>query len=269
MQIDYELLKRISLEPKNKSKNAFEDSIILSSCLKLFSNIIFELQSLKVNEVALFIHSMNHWITNKKHSVSKKYKAGTIVEYECGLNYQDELSYRHTGLVIEEFDKKIVIIPSSSTQSLIDKSSKKENGLWYYVLVGISEGFNHDCVLLLNDMKTVSKKRVIGSFSNITESESGKLLFNDIKIQLMRHYFSKQVLDNEITIKDLKEDNCRLNEINKKLLSDNELLEKDNEEKSKKIKSLYWILNNQTDYFNDRPNHFKFTSKHMKNNGKK
>lgn len=249
MRIDYDLLKHISLESKNKTKDAFEDSIILSSCLKLFSNIIFELQSLKVNEVALFVNSMNHWITNKKFSINRKYKAGTVVEYECGLNYQDELSYRHTGLVIEEFDKKIVVIPSSSTQSLIDKSSEKEDGLWYYVLVGKNEGFNHDCVLLLNDMKTVSKKRIIGSFGNITKSEYGKILFDNIKKELMRHYFSKKFLEKENMIKDLVEENNRINNENKELSHNNELLKQDNAEKSKKIKSLYWILNNKTNYF--------------------
>ncbi len=252
MRIDYELLKRISLDPKNKVKDSFDDSIILSSCLKLFSNIIYELQSLKVNEVALFVNSMNHWTTNKKFSTSKKYKAGTIIEYECGLNYQDELSYRHTGLIIEEFDKKIVVIPSSSTKSLIDKSSKKENGLWYYVLVGENEGFDHECVLLLNDMKTVSKKRIIGSFDNITKNDEGKRLFDDIKLELMRHYFSKQFSEKENTIKDLIEENNRLNNLNEELLHNNASLTQDNEEKAKKIKSLYWILNNKTDYYKKR-----------------
>lgn len=252
MRIDYELLKRISLDSKNKTKDAFDDSIILSSCLKLFSNIIYELQSLKINEVALFVNSMNHWTTNKKYSANRKYKAGTVIEYECGLNYQDELSYRHTGLIIEEFDKKVVVIPSSSTKSLIDKSSEKENGLWYYILVGKTEGFDHLCVLLLNDMKTVSKKRIIASFDNITKTEEGKQLFNNIKLELMRHYFPKQISEKENIIKDLIEENNRLNNLNKELFYNNELLEKDNQEKTKKIKSLHWILNNETDYYKKR-----------------
>lgn len=242
MRIDYELLKHISLDTKNKGKDAFDDSIILSSCLKLFSNIIFELQSLKVNEVALFVNSMNHWITNKKYSANKKYRPGTVIEYECGLNYQDELSYRHTGLVIEEFDKKVVVIPSSSTQSLIDKSNEKEDGLWYYVLVGKKEGFNHNCVLLLNDMKTISKKRIIGSFINMTKNESGAKIFDYVKLELMSHYFPKQLLEKENIINDLSEEN-------KMLKVSNEQLQKDIEEKEKKIKRLYWILNNKTDYY--------------------
>ena len=242
MRIDYETLKRISLESKNKTKDAFDDSIILSSFLKLFSNIIYELQSLKVNEVALFVNSMNHWITNKKYSSNKKYKPGTIIEYECGLNYQEELSYRHTGLVIEELDKKIVVIPSSSTNSLIDKSSEKENGLWYYVLVGKNEGFDHECVLLLNDMKTVSKKSVIGSFKKMTKSIPGSKIFDTIKLSLVHHYFPKQILEKDNIIRDLLEENRKIKELN-------EELQKDIEEKTKKIKTLYWILNNKTDYY--------------------
>ncbi len=239
MKIDYDILKRISLDDKNKSKDAFDDSIVLSSCLKLISNIIFELQSLKVNEVALFVNSMNHWITNKKYSANKKYRPGTVIEYECGLNYQDELSYRHTGLVIEEFDKKVVVIPSSSTQSLIDKSSEKEDGLWYYVLVGKKEGFNHDCVLLLNDMKTISKKRIIGSFENMTKSVDGAKIFDKIKTILIQHYFPKQLLEKENMINDLVEENKKLCNINKNL-------QRDLAAKTKKINKLYWMVHNKT-----------------------
>lgn len=241
MRIDYDILKRISLDDKNKSKDAFDDSIILSSCLKLFSNVIFELQSLKVNEVALFVNSMNHWITNKKHSANRKYRPGTVIEYECGLNYQDELSYRHTGLVLEEFDKKVVVVPSSSTQSLIEKSSEKEDGLWYYILVGKNEGFDHDCVLLLNDMKTVSKKRVIGSFTNMTKSVDGAKTFDEIKAKLVQHYFPKQLLEKENIINDLIEENKRLCNINKNL-------QHDIASKTKKINKLYWMAYNKTNF---------------------
>lgn len=243
MKIDYNLLKQISLDDENKTKNAFEDSIILSSFLKLFSNIIYELQSLKVNEVALFVNSMNHWITNKKHSANRKYRPGTVIEYECGLNYQDELSYRHTGLVLEEFDKKVVVVPSSSTQSLIEKSSEKEDGLWYYVLVGKNEGFDHDCVLLLNDMKTISKKRIIGSFANMTKSIDGAKIFNEIKTILIQHYFPKQLLEKENMINDLVEENKRLCNINQNL-------QRDIAAKTKKINKLYWMAHNKTN-FND------------------
>lgn len=194
---------------------------------------------------------MNHWTTNKSHSTSKRYKPGTIIEYECGLNYSDELSYRHTGLVIEEMDKKIVVVPSSSTQKLIEKSSEKENGLWYYVLVGKNEGFDHDCVLLLNDMKTLSKKRIIGSFENMTKNDQGKKIFDHIKQELISHYFSKQFLEKENAIKDLIEENNRLRSINEQLLQDNEVLQQENGEKTKKIKTLYWKLN-KTDYFKKR-----------------
>lgn len=252
MKIDYESLKQISLDPKNKNICAFDDSLILSSFLKLFSNIIYELQSLKINEVALFINSLNHWVTHKKYCATKKYKSGNIIEYECGLNYSDELSYRHTGLVLEVFDRKIVVIPSSSTQSLIDKSREKPSGLWYYFLVGKNVGFDHDCVLILNEMKTISKKRVIGSFGNITQNADGKKIFDDIKSELIHHYFSKQMLEKENLIKDLLNENSSINELNKELSSENELLQKSLDEKTKKINSLYWILNNQTDYYQNR-----------------
>ncbi len=97
-------------------------------------------------------------------------------------------------------------------------------------------------------MKTLSKKRVIGSFDTITKNNEGKILFDKIKTELISHYFSKQYLERENTIKDLLKENNRIKDLNKQLQQSNGSLQKDNEEKAKKIKTLYWKLN-KTDYF--------------------
>lgn len=225
MHIDYELLKRISLDENNKKKDSVNDSIVLSSFLKLISNMIFELENLKVNELALITNTINHWIKNKTYSSKKKYKAGTIIEYECGLNYEGELSYRHTGLILDDCQNKfILVVPTTSSKKYIDKSSEKENGLWYYVLVGKKEGFDHECVLLLNNMKVVSKKRIIGSFGNMCKDENGTKFFEEVKTTLMSRYFQKQYDKMTKRITDLEKEN----EANKveisKILEENEIL---------------------------------------------
>lgn len=104
------------------------------------------------------------------------------------------------------------------------------------------EGFDHDCVLILNDMKTISKKRVIASFNNITKGKDGLKIFDTIKLEILRHYFPKQILEKENIIKDLSDQNNKIKNLN-------EQLQKDVYEKSEKIKKLYWILNNKTDYY--------------------
>lgn len=226
MRIDYNLLKKISLDKKNKTKLVFDESIVLSSFLKLLSNIIYEFDRMHVNEVALFINSINHWVTNKKYINKKKYKPGTIIEYDCGLNYSGELSYRHTGLVLEELDKKILVIPSSSSEKYIKRTSEKENGLWYYKLVGKSEGFDHDCVLLVDNLKMISKQRVIGKFGNIQKEPAGKNLFNTIKVDILSHYFSKQynelVIQNKDLCRIIDEKNIEIDELKSKIKSQRE-----------------------------------------------
>ena len=253
MHINYELLKKISLADENKKKDALNDSIILSSFLKLISNMIFELESLKVNEVALITNAINHWVKNKTFSSTKKYKPGTIIEYECGLNYEGELSYRHTGLVLDHHSKFILVVPTTSGKKYIEKSSEKENGLWYYILVGEKEGFDHECVLLLNNMKVISKKRIITSFGNMIKDDEGKKFFDEIKKILLSHYFQKQYDEYTKTIADLegeldcckkelsvlKQDNEQLKTLLGKITIENEELTSKCKSKQGKINWLY------------------------------
>ena len=211
----------------------------MSSLLKLLSNIIYTTSSFKLNEIALFTNSLNNWLIRKSQKSTTKYKLGDIIEFDCGLNFSGELSYRHTGIILEETDDMVLTAPTTSGESYIEKTSEKPGGIWYYKLVGKSEGFDHDCVLMLNNIKMVSKRRIITSYGNISNTQNGLQYFDKIKYELFSHYFPKQYLEYECKISDLNAEIRNKNlEIQNLLKQNDDLTTKIKEQKSK-ISNLY------------------------------
>lgn len=247
MRIEYDLLKQELKKPNSKEKIAFNDSIILSSLLSLISNLIYGAEQMKVNELAMFVSSLNHWMTNKTLLNKRTFKVGDIIEFECGLNYSGELAYRHTGIILGTSNTHVMVVPSTSGTSYKQKSSEKYGGLWYYYLVGEQYGFEHECVLLLNNLKVVSKQRIIAKFKNAIEfANDGMQLIDDLKETLIMHYFEKQYNQYQTTIADLKSymssiehENNVLKEQNMKLIQHNQSLEDDIKKHKEKIKSFY------------------------------
>lgn len=238
ININNTFLRLISTKDENKDKYSIDESFLLSSYLDTISNLSEFFKEMKVNELALFINSINDWMKNKTQSSTRKVKVGDIIEIECGLNYSGEISYRHWCVVIESMDKTVLCIPTTSRKEYIEKSSEKENGIWYYKLVGTNEGFNHDCVLMLNNIKSVSKKRLKTQHGNILETETGKEIFKDSKIQILQHYFAKECLEFEKNNDVLKNEIDDLRKANKELKNKINLL-------YRKINNLYEKLNHK------------------------
>lgn len=238
ININNTFLRLISTKDENKDKYSIDESFLLSSYLYTISNLAEFFKEMKVNELALFINSINDWMKNKTQSSTRKVKVGDIIEIECGLNYSGEISYRHWCVVIESMDKTVLCIPTTSRKEYIEKSSEKENGIWYYKLVGTNEGFNHDCVLMLNNIKSVSKKRLKTQHGNILETETGKEIFKDSKIHILQHYFARECLEFE-----------KNNDVLKNEIDD---LKKANRELKNKINSLYRKINNLYEKLNHK-----------------
>lgn len=202
--IDFEKMRLISTKPANKKKNAIKESELLTAYMSTLSNIIDFATHLRVNEMALFINSINHWINNKKKVSTRNVTVGDVVEIECGINYAGELSYRHWAIVLESSDKNILCIPTTSSEEYKKRVDGVSDGLWYYVMVGENEGFNHDCVALLNNMKNVSKKRILQIHGNMMKTKTGTMIFRNIKSRLAKYYFQKEFLEYNKEIEKLK-----------------------------------------------------------------
>lgn len=198
MDIEREKLKK--LEKSKTKKKAFSDSLVLSSFLKIMHTFIEVGSKMSVVEMARFTNAVDHWIANRPtNKKSKNCAEGTIVEVEFGLTYKAETPYRHSALVIKEYKHKVVVIPSTSKQEYWDKGyhpTFNPSGDKEYFRVTVTDGFDHDCVLSMNDYKTISKNRIISTCGNMDIS-SKSCLYRQIRKILLHDIFEDEIKEYE------------------------------------------------------------------------
>lgn len=206
MDINREELKKI--EKSKTTRKAFSDSLVLSSFLKIMHKFIEVGSKMSVVEMARFTNAINHWI--KSRSAKKKTRnctEGTIVEIEFGLTYKTETPYRHSALVIKEYTNKVVVIPSTSKQNYWDDGFhpiSNPTGNKEYFRVTTSDGFDHDCVLVMNDFKVVSKNRILSTCGNMDTSSTDCLYRQIIRI-LLYDIFADEIKKYEDKINEMEE----------------------------------------------------------------
>lgn len=206
MDIDRDGLKL--LEKSKLNKKAFSDSLILSSFLKIVHKFIEIGSKMSIVEMARFSNSIDHWIKNRPaNKKSRHCSEGTIIEVEFGLTYKTETPYRHSALVIKEYTNKVLVIPSTSKQDYWDNAfhpQSNPNGSKDYFRVTATEGFDHNCVLVMNDFKVISKNRILSTCGCMDTSSDG-CLFKQIKKLLLYDVFSDEIKEYTDKISDLKD----------------------------------------------------------------
>lgn len=218
MNIDRDKLK--SIEKSKLKKKAFSDSLVLSSYLKIVHKLIEIGSKMSMVEMARFTNSIDHWIKNRPaNKKSRHCSEGTIIEVEFGLTYKTETPYRHSALVIKEYPNKVIVIPSTSKLDYWNNAFhpfSNPNGNKDYFRVTIDDGFDHNCVLVMNDFKTISKNRIISTCGrmdilseNCVYRQIRELLLNDIFSDEIKEYKNKisaleyNIQDNKETIESL------------------------------------------------------------------
>lgn len=204
MDIDREKLKQ--LEKSRTKKKAFSDSLVLSSFLAIIHTLIEIGSKMSIVEMARFTNSINHWIKNRPaNKKSRNCTEGTIVEVEFGLTYKTETPYRHSALVIKEYKNKIMVIPSTSKQDYWENGFhplSNPTGNKEYFRVTTTDGFDHDCVLVMNELKTISKNRIISTCGNM-EVSSEDCLYKQIRKALFYDIFSDEIKEYEDKITEI------------------------------------------------------------------
>ena len=207
MNIDIEGLKEIE-RTKNKS-NGFSDSLLLSSFISTIDNIIAIGNKMSKSEMAMFINSFQYWILNRsKKKSTKRCLPGTILEVELGFAYKPETPYRHSALVIKEYKDKVLIVPSTSNKTFVKSAYHpidNPSGNKSYRKVGKSDGFDHDCVLALDDFKTISKNRIISTCGSI-DVDSDDCLYKEIRRTLLYTIFNEETSEFEQRIENLNDE---------------------------------------------------------------
>ena len=174
----------------------------------------------KPDEIERYAESDIFWSQNKSGAyVNRRIKKGDIFQFEFGKNYIPEMSYEHRGLVIGISGRLLYVLPIFSYQSskfsseppchIIDNPNSKSD---YYLLKKSEFSFlQHDSVIKLNDIRTVSALRIKYSHSSRIAPTSD--VYQYIEICVIKKYFGSFAYTYQQMLNDnqqLKEENDRL-----------------------------------------------------------
>lgn len=231
MQIDYEKLSSIATDPTSRSTMAKDTSEVLTSYLQILSNLIYAAERLSESEMAMIISSLNRWVTKKDISVSRSYGVGKIVQMEWGNNFSPELSYKHPAVIIEEWANTVLVIPTTSTPAKVSAAyhpTDNPSGKWYYRKVGVAEGFAHDCALILNNAKIMSKTRITSISGTIAGNlNDARNVFREVRKTMIQNFFSKEWVEHQKLVQAYEKEQAKneaLQEAYTKLLEENKML---------------------------------------------
>lgn len=120
------------------------------------------------DEIDRFAKADYRWADNKRKSFqTRKIKKGEIYQFEFGKNFVPEMSYEHRGLVIGVNKKLLYVLPIFSYDPRkhqdvyhpVDNNTSKSD---LYLLKKTDFSFiQHDSVMKLNDIRTVSINRIL------------------------------------------------------------------------------------------------------------
>lgn len=195
MNINYTKLNSSIKDKQSKDNKAFDNDVFLSSYITMMSNMGNKMQDMTQHELGLFIKSLDTWLNKRKknNTCGKEISVGDILMIDWNINYKPELSYYHPGLVVGISNEMLLVVPTSSKEKTIDKAYHAETnptGNWFNRKVDVSDGFGEDCVLLLDNLKTISKTRVINKVGKLTCAlKEDNALFQEIKNVLIKNLF--------------------------------------------------------------------------------
>lgn len=184
-----------------KNINSYDNIIISKSIFGLFSKLINKFEKTKSYQTGLFIKSMNDWIDRKNDNKPlsdkiEEVKSGEIYMIDWNLGYDPELSYEHPGIVVENIDNFLFVLPVSGQKHYIDIAYhplNKPDGDKNYRLVDEKDGFNKLCVIHLDQARSISITRLLYKMGEIPIEQDGKSsLFCELKEYMLNKYFPNE-----------------------------------------------------------------------------
>lgn len=178
---------------ENKDKRARKTSSIILAGVQLMENFIKGLKNMSAYDAASTIISDANWIKNSSRSdfldeTGKKVvvSLGSVYYIDYGKTFYQELAYFHHGLCVGKKEGKILIIPMTSGTKYFSSCYHPINNPMAnkkYRQALLSEGFEKDCVLKMNDAKFISPGRIVRETISIN---------SDVLLQIQEQLFSIQ-----------------------------------------------------------------------------
>lgn len=179
------------------------------------------------DELYRFSKADFRWTANKaKPFRQKTVKKGEIYQFEFGKNFIPEMSYEHRGLVIGVKQKLLYVLPifsydPSRHHSVFHPTDYPTSKSDIFLLKSCDLSFiNHDSVLKLNDIRTISVNRILYQQNGLISPTSNT--YKLIEQLVLQKYFPsfyhdykhflQEIISLEDTNKTLRAENKSLRE---------------------------------------------------------
>jgi hypothetical protein len=236
--IDFAKLQGVVRDTTSSARNVKDSNRCYPEYNSLVSNYMTKHNTFKEKESALHIVSMQNWIQKKEvitSTITPDY--GQIWLTDLGSNYKPECSYAHPTVVVEMVGNMVMIIPTTtSPQLLADAYHPIDNptGNKFLRKVGAAEGFANPGVLLISNMRAISRGRLLdlkGVMTGVTDKSS---VFWEIKNRAFEFTFPKK----NIEIYNLNQANQQITEERDRLQQEKEELDQKNQDLERQLDDL-------------------------------
>lgn len=200
-------VRELNKELKNnaelcKNTKATDNTIISKSFLALFTKLINKFERSTSYQTGIFIKSMSDWLDRKNNNEPRDSKItdinpGDIYMIDWNISYSPELSYEHPCLVLKNMEDFLLVLPVCGQKSYIEIAyhpTKNPDGNKNYRLVDTSDGFKKECVIHINQLKTISKERILSKIGVISSSNDEYNLFDEIISSVIDKYFYEEYI---------------------------------------------------------------------------
>ena len=179
--------------------------------------------TISLDELHRFAHSDYRWADNKEKTFQhRKVLKGEVYQFEFGKNYVPEMSYEHRGLVLRVNGKLLYVLPIFSYDAAkqpdvyhpVDFPESKSD---LYLLKSSEYSFiQHDSVLKLNDMRTVSLNRILYQQNN-GRMDIASDAFKGIENLVFKKYFPEFHYEYELRQEKIEEQDKTIQELNQQI----------------------------------------------------
>lgn len=213
IRLNFSKLKLVASSVSAKTKLAKNSAECIGEYVDMISNFTEYSNNLKEEEMALLTMSMQNWMTRRTIKELKgDCKVGDIFYTDFGVTYNNECSYPHPAVILEEIGNMLLVVPVTTSKDKVDTGFhpvKRKDGNKYYRLVEKDEdGLGETSVIMLSNVRTISKGRLLekkGEMKDISKPDS---IFREIKASVHKYYTPKENSELEklkLANKDLQE----------------------------------------------------------------
>lgn len=244
--IDFKLLRKIAKSDKAKSSTAKDSKEILESYEKLEKNLKELILDTVQHDAVDYIMSTQNWIGKKENTKWKgecdgdKLSVGDIYIADLGTRYKPEIAYIHPVLVLEIVKNYVLVVPTTTNEDTYLAAyhpKDNPNGKKQYRRVKPEDGFSKECSLILTNVQTISKGRLLDRKGKVMDSA----LYDEVKAQTFYFLFPRQYKQFNDNLNEIQSLKLNINNINAELersVEHSNMLEKQVEQLKEQISIL-------------------------------